>query len=105
MRNSVFGQFSSLPPRPTSLKNADFIFIVVSKSLSLGQHKAVKKTTPKLLGCLVLIAELLSSQATSKASALMSSKALVDVPLNGPTYPGTFASEFRSGNGPAAVSS
>ena len=32
-RNSGFGQVSSLPPRPTLLKSANFIFIVVSQSL------------------------------------------------------------------------
>ena len=33
-KNSVFEQFSSRPPHPTLLKNANFIFIVVSQSLT-----------------------------------------------------------------------
>ena len=32
-KNSVFGRFSSLAPRPTPLKSANYIFIVVSPSL------------------------------------------------------------------------
>ena len=35
-KNSVFGRFSSLPPRPPPLKSEHFIFIVVSPSLSIG---------------------------------------------------------------------
>ena len=33
-KKSVFGRFSSLPPRPTPFKNANFIFIVVLPSLT-----------------------------------------------------------------------
>ena len=36
-KNSVFGQFSSLPPWPTPFKSANFIFIVVSPSLKFAR--------------------------------------------------------------------
>ena len=39
-KNSVFGRFSSLPPRPPPLKSENFIFIVVSPSLTLGAGSA-----------------------------------------------------------------
>ena len=34
-KTSVFGRFSSLPPRPRPLKSENFIFIVVSPSLTI----------------------------------------------------------------------
>ena len=41
-KNSVFGQFSSMPPMPPPPQNGNFIFIVLSPSL-----KVVKKRLPQ----------------------------------------------------------
>ena len=40
-KKNVFGRFSSPPPRPTPLKSANFIFIVVSPSLICDRTRSL----------------------------------------------------------------
>ena len=67
-KNSVFGRFSFLPPCPSSLKNANCIFIVFSPSLGLARvlEVVLRSGSQKEPSVLPRRQEYASSESTSK---------------------------------------